>query len=187
MTDKIETEIKFKIESFARIKNILDSISPSFSKHLPRIFESNILLDNESEDIKRSKQVLRLRQEGSKHILTFKFPKDPDQPGKSRREIETEINDSQSILIILEALGYKNTLTYEKYRETYLTDSLNICLDELPFGLFVELEGPWEKIVKWADTLELDLKKSLNLSYIELGSLEAAQKGVDLQQVLAFS
>jgi adenylate cyclase class 2 len=31
---------------------------------------------------------------------------------------------------------------YEKYRATYLLEGLKVTLDELPYGRFIEIEGP---------------------------------------------
>jgi adenylate cyclase class IV len=42
---------------------------------------------------------------------------------------------------IIESLGYVLQFTYEKYRTTYFIDDAYIMLDELPDGLFVEIEG----------------------------------------------
>ena len=42
---------------------------------------------------------------------------------------------------MLEGLGYVVVFEYEKYRTTYSLDGVELMLDELPYGDFVELEG----------------------------------------------
>ena len=47
---------------------------------------------------------------------------------------------------IIELLGYKLTAVYEKRREYWRLDDVEVVLDELPFGLFMEIEGTIETI-----------------------------------------
>jgi len=42
---------------------------------------------------------------------------------------------------VFEALGYAVYMMYEKYRTTFRLDNLEVVLDELPYGNFVEIEG----------------------------------------------
>ena len=47
---------------------------------------------------------------------------------------------------ILESLGFNPTLIYEKRRERWQLGETEIVLDELPFGLFMEIEGEEDSI-----------------------------------------
>ena len=42
---------------------------------------------------------------------------------------------------IITELGLKPVLVYEKYRDTWKFRSVEIVLDELPFGEYMEVEG----------------------------------------------
>ena len=42
---------------------------------------------------------------------------------------------------ILETLGYRPIAVYEKKRQTWLLGAVEVVIDELPFGLFMEIEG----------------------------------------------
>src|SRR5690606_18559182 len=66
----------------------------------------------------------------------------------------------------LEGLGFEVVMAYEKYRTTYsLLDTL-VVLDELPYGNFIEIEGPDGKsIQKVARNLNLDWKRRAMSSY----------------------
>jgi adenylate cyclase class 2 len=60
-------------------------------------------------------------------------------------------------------------MMYEKYRTTFLLGELEIVLDEMPYGDFVEIEGPdGESIQKVAEGLGLDWEKRILLSYTVL-------------------
>ena len=49
--------------------------------------------------------------------------------------------DPGSMDAILDALGFTPALVYEKRRETWRLGKAEILIDELPFGLFMEIEG----------------------------------------------
>jgi adenylate cyclase class 2 len=102
-------------------------------------FEENTLYGGGSLDI--SKQVLRLRRVGGRAVLTYKERHPSESAIRRHREDETGVDDAQAFAEILDALGYKPTLIYEKRRSTWQWKSAEIVVDELPFGLFVEIEG----------------------------------------------
>ena len=51
------------------------------------------------------------------------------------------MSDFDTMDTILNRLGFRPYWIYEKYRTTYALDGLEIMLDEMPYGNFVELEG----------------------------------------------
>jgi adenylate cyclase class 2 len=70
---------------------------------------------------------------------------------------------------ILEALGLRVFFTYEKYRETFALEDVEVMLDELPFGTFVEIEGEdLVQISRTAESLGLPWEERLPLSYLTL-------------------
>jgi len=107
-------------------------------------FEENTLYKGESLDPRHS--VLRLRHTGKRALLTFKerFPTRSDI--KHQREDETAVADPDAMELILEALGFTAGLIYEKRRETWILGKTEIVIDELPFGLFMEIEGAEQEI-----------------------------------------
>jgi predicted adenylyl cyclase CyaB len=78
--------------------------------------------------------------------LTYKGPRDRElasQGVKSREELETELRDGDVVIAILEQLGYRAVVRYQKRRESWRFGGCLITLDELPqLGWFTELEGP---------------------------------------------
>lgn len=162
MKKNLETEVKFYIPEPSGFRNRILSQKPLCKG---RIFEKNILFDTPGLDLRKKGIVLRLRQD-QKNLLTVKTAPDiPDSEFKTLREIETGIDDFDSACQALRILGFTHTTPYEKYRETFILHNVEICLDEMPFGFFVELEGEREGIRKTAALLCLDWSLRITLSY----------------------
>ena len=106
-----------------------------------RVFEANLRFDTPARDLTRERRALRLRQD-SRARLTYKGPAQPGAEVTSRQEIEFEVSDFAAARRLLNALGYEVSAMYEKYRASYYLGELEIVLDELPYGSFVEIEGP---------------------------------------------
>ncbi len=84
--------------------------------------------------------VLRVRRVGGRAILTYKERRASASAVKHQREDETEVADADALAAILDALGYKPALVYEKRRATWQLGAAEVVIDELPFGWFVEIE-----------------------------------------------
>jgi adenylate cyclase class 2 len=102
-------------------------------------FEVNTLYSSPTIDLDGA--VLRLRRINNQGILTFKKRFPSASPIKRQLEEETEIADADSMHRILERLGFKPSLLYEKRRATWHYQATEIAIDELPFGWFMEIEG----------------------------------------------
>jgi adenylate cyclase class 2 len=48
--------------------------------------------------------------------------------------------------LILDALGFKPVLVYEKRRQTWSLGPTEVVIDELPFGWFMEIESSEQEI-----------------------------------------
>jgi len=60
---------------------------------------------------------------------------------KHQLEYETEIADAESLDSIVRELGLAPRLVYEKRRRKWKFRGTEVVIDELPFGLFMEIEG----------------------------------------------
>jgi adenylate cyclase class 2 len=89
---------------------------------------------------------LRLRSYGETATLTWKGPREEDPRLKIRPEVETAVADGEAMEGILRALGFEPALTMVKRRALWGRGALEACLDEAPFGCFIELEGSREDI-----------------------------------------
>ena len=109
-------------------------------------FEENFLYTGEGIDVGRS--VLRLRRIGKRAILTYKQRFPTSASIKHQQEDETEVSDADATDAILQALGFEPMLVYEKRRITWQLDNAEVVVDDLPFGLFMEIEADPEEILR---------------------------------------
>lgn len=128
--------------------------------------EENTLYAGGALDEKRA--VLRVRRVGGRTLLTYKerFPTASDI--KRQREDETEIADAVALAAILEGLGYRPALVYEKRRAIWHWGTAEIVLDELPFGLYAEIEGSEEVIRQAESAFGLDEADTEHATYPHL-------------------
>jgi len=120
-------------------------------------FETNTLYAGNNLDTSRA--VLRLRRVEGKSVLTYKEKGVAEKSDvSSRREDETEVADADALHAILEALGFKPSLIYEKRRATWMVDDAEVTIDELPFGWYVEIEAESETNVR-------EIEKQLDLHH----------------------
>ena len=133
-----------------------------------RVFETNIRFDDADNHLIEKKSLLRLRQD-TKTILTFKSePPFKDDQFKILRELEVEVSDFTTMKHILESLGFREEQVYEKWRETFILNRTNLCLDTMPYGDFLEIEGQKDDIKKLASQIGLKWKKRILLNYLAI-------------------
>ena len=165
----LEQEVKFFLEDPARMRRRLSSVGAR--PYQPRAHEANIRFDTADGALTRAGKVLRLRKAGQV-ILTYKQPEVPATtlpPAPARRSLETEIivDNLEKTSHLLQSLGFRPIVRYEKYREVFRWKSVLVMFDQLPFGNFLELEGPdLGELRQTAGALELDWKNALQTSYM---------------------
>lgn len=174
----MEIEAKFYLRHLEDIRKRV--IAHDALLKTTRLLERNLRFDTPNRELAGKKHVLRLRQD-NRTTLTFKRPRGQVE---TRDEFEIEIDDFESGRKILEALGYAVTTLYEKYRETYQIDFIQVMLDELPFGCFVEIEGPSiESIRQMSDQLGLPWERRVQASYVELFDRIRRPLAIDFEQI----
>lgn len=158
----IETEIKLKVPSLEGLRTRLESLG--FALTIPFQPECSVLWDRGRELLDQG-CALRLRRYAGRAWLTWKGPKIPDAVLKIRPEQETEIANPEAMEKILEALGYSAVLRMTKTRAVLERADLVACLDETPFGCFVELEGDPNVIREAMADLGISPKAAESRSY----------------------
>ncbi len=166
MGGKIESEIKLRMPGPAPAREALARLGARLvrSRHL----EDNTLLDDASRSLMRSGCLLRLRRTEAGSVLTFKGPRSIEEGIKSREEIETAAESPVALLAILARLGLQPVFRYQKYRESYAWEEVEIVLDETPIGTFLEIEGPLAGIHKAAAALGHGPEDYVTNSYVGL-------------------
>jgi adenylate cyclase class 2 len=174
MATEIEKKYRVTEEEAARLRGVLRELG---ARDEGEVFEVNTLYAGNSIDPGR--RALRLRREGGRRaVLTFKERPDSEpQAVKRRREIETEVGDADAVAAILEALGYRAALVYEKRRATFRLGGAEVVLDELPFGWFVEIEGEEIDILDAERGLELTTAEHVHETYPELTAMHGLRAG----------
>jgi adenylate cyclase class 2 len=161
-----EIEVKFFVTQLDVLQGRLQALDAQLIQ--PRTMELNLRFDTPEHELERGFRVLRLRMDTAAR-MTYKGPAFGQQGVRVRQEIEFEVSDFDSARSLLQALGYRVVMIYEKYRTVYRLDGVDIALDELPYGRFVELEGPdAETIHAVSDRLSLDWEASAPSSYAML-------------------
>lgn len=174
-SNHLEIEVKFFITQTDEIHHhIMDLGAIS----LPRTFETNIRFENPDESLKNGGKLLRLRQDGSCQLTYKSRPPQADPDCKVFQELEVEIGNFQIMWKILNALGFKAVQHYEKWRGTYTWKDVVFCLDTLPFGTFLEIEGSKTGIVEAAQKLHLNWKNRILSNYLSI--FEQLKKKFDL-------
>jgi adenylate cyclase class 2 len=164
-TDHWETEVKFQITD---IESLTVAMRRMGATSQGRVFEHNIRFDTPSAELLQKGCLLRLRQDQKVH-LTFKSP--PPQENEQYKvflEIETTVSDHAAMKAILTALGYQPVQVYEKWRETYTWQTFALCLDTLPFGTFLEIEGDGQGLPAVAAELGLKWEQRILANYLAM-------------------
>lgn len=181
--NNLEVEVKFLVEDLGAIRQELHRAGAVLVR--PRVYERNVRFDTPDNALLREEKLLRLRQDTAV-TLTFKSPSELDleSEAKIRQEIEVKVDDFGHMASIIEQLGFEPKQTYEKYREAYLLDDLEIVLDEMPYGNFVELEGNEQVIKATAGRLGLDWQERILSNYLAMMGILAEHFHLPFQDVI---
>lgn len=161
----IETEVKFNLSDVQSIRERIIKLGADVKN---RIFETNMRFDDIHKSLFRNKSLLRLRRD-AKNRLTYKSePAIKDDQFKTFRELEVQVSDFNTMKLILEHLGFHQAQIYEKWRETFILNDTILCLDTMPFGDFIEIEGKKEDIKAAASKIGLQWEKRITLNYLAI-------------------
>ena len=161
----IEIEKKYRLTKKQR-EELLGRLPKIGATSHGEVFEENTLFGGDALEIGRS--VLRLRRVGKKAILTYKERFPSTDSIKRQREDETNVGDANAMETILDALGFAPVLIYEKRRATWRLGDAEIVIDELPFGLFMEIEASEPEIKKIERKLAIKGLRAEHATYPQL-------------------
>lgn len=139
----IETEKKYHLgeKRLEEITYRLVELGATFEKE---VFEVNY--QHRGGEMDERGATLRLRKIGDYTTLTYKEKVKSENGAKKKIEFETNVSDVYAAEAIIERLGYRLTAVYEKRRKYWNLGAVEVVIDELPFGLYMEIEGTSEEI-----------------------------------------
>ncbi|MDJ0985140.1 MAG: class IV adenylate cyclase [Desulfobacterales bacterium] len=162
---KREVEVKFYLEDIDRMQRRIVALG---AESLGRVFENNIRYEDRGHNLIKNHSLLRLRQD-QKAILTFKSrPAKASRDFKIFNELEVEVSDFETLHQILVRVGLRAVQRYEKWRETLILGPTAFFLDTMPYGTFLEIEGPEDHIRQHAAQLDLKWHRRILLNYLEI-------------------
>ncbi len=174
-----EREVKIAIQDADSARQSI--LASKFQEVTPRHLEINDVYDTADQSIRSRGELLRLRQAGSRHVLTFKGKSEASSAHKVREELEVTTSDGATTAAILNRLGFQPLFRYEKYRTEFAKSGEPgiVVLDETPIGNFLELEGDAEWIDQTALLLGYSAAHYITSSYGKLYRDLCIRMGVD--------
>ncbi|RLG13404.1 MAG: hypothetical protein DRN71_04885 [Candidatus Nanohalarchaeota archaeon] len=167
----VENEVKVCVDSFSDVRKRLVRIK---AKHVLTVRERNILYDTGAGELRREDMGLRLRDEVGADDMSFRrvtlTVKGPTMKGVMKRRGEFEVRAScfKGAHELLCAIGFHKALVYEKVREMWALGKTEVCLDTLPFGLYVEIEGEEKDVFSTAKGMGFVRAQFITLNYFDL-------------------
>lgn len=161
----LEIEVKFYLTDLKSIRRrIIDMNAQSHG----RFFETNLRFEDPQNSLIKNNALLRLRKD-KKATLTYKSkPPGENTQFKIFNELEVEVSEFTTMNQILEALGFQVAQKYEKWRETFTLGDTQFCLDSMPFGDILEIEGQKKEIRHFSDRLGLKWDERILMNYLEI-------------------
>jgi adenylate cyclase, class 2 len=181
----LEIEIKLRITAPEAVRARLIAAG---AQRCRQVLEHNQLFDTPDNTLRTAGCGLRIReaapfaaggQRPAQTVLTFKGARRPGEL-KIREEIETEVGDAPALQTILNRVGFRAVVSYEKRRESWLLAGCEVTLDEMPrLGWFAEIETSDPQTIPVVRAqLGLEQAEVVPESYVELAARHG-EKGAD--------
>ncbi|MGH7862525.1 MAG: class IV adenylate cyclase, partial [Candidatus Dormibacteraceae bacterium] len=159
----VETEVKIEVAALDPIRDRLRALG---ARCLSVVDEDNQYFDRKGE-LAALDQSLRLRKD-ERVRLTWKGASAFRDGVVVRPEVEVTVSCFDDLAEILRHLGFRPAERLAKHRETWALGGVEIALDSLAFGHFVEIEGDRDAIDRVARGLGLDVGQGVGVSYRRL-------------------
>ena len=163
--EQLETEIKFYLFDLPSISQRIGDLG---AQSRGRFFESNVRFEDDRRTLKKKKSLLRLRRDRKVRLTYKSTPPEVNKQYKILKELEVTISDFDTMHRILEALGFHREQVYEKWRETLVLEQTQFCLDSMPYGNFLEIEGQQQDIKNFTVQLGFSWDQRILLNYLQI-------------------
>lgn len=164
--DYQEREVKFYIRNLSALAERLSVTGADLTRE--RMLERNFRLDTPDHQLQAAGRVLRLRQDDRVRV-TYKDGSHQDNGVVVRTEIEFTADNLEVTRKFFEVLGYPVSVIYEKYRQVYHLGAVEVVLDELPYGNFIEIEASSNTLIEGVvQMLGLKWETGIKTNYLGL-------------------
>lgn len=123
--------------------------------------------DTENSSLEKSGKFVRTR-EGFKKVVSLKEKTSENTKLFERDEFEVEIDDIENMQIILQKIGLKPVLKMEKYRLKWNLNGIKLNVDELPFGLYLEIHGSEKNIDYIMKKIGIETEEKIVATYWDI-------------------
>lgn len=164
MNSNIKTSIKLRIDNPDKIINMLRrNGAVYFGGGLEKIKR----FDTQDQLYEKNGKYFRIK-EGLHNSFELKEKIDVDVKIRTRLDTEFEIEDVEKMEYLLNVLGLKYVRILEKYTQHWKYKNVNIVLDEVNFGFFIDIEGNDSDIEEFCDIMNLEKNNKILVTYWEL-------------------
>jgi len=166
----IEKEYKFQIDNKHQIESRLREMGAVGGE---RVHELTVMYDNPDKIMEKKDGRLRIRTRKckGKEEIQISYKKPLSRAGiKQEIEYQTVVGNKEMMERIIDEMGFFPVSSYERYRTEYHIgngkESIEISIDELPFGNYIEIEGNnIDAMRNVATRLGLNLDEHIENSY----------------------
>jgi adenylate cyclase class 2 len=176
----LEIEVKFYL---ADIEGMRNKILKRGAKSKGRLFETNIRYEDKNNSLVKKKSLLRLRQDEKTTFTLKSSPPVKSKDYKIVNELEVEVSDFATMDQILKTLGFHPEQKYEKWRETFILDQTLFCLDSMPYGDFLEIEGQEKEIRYYASEFGLNWQNRIIINYLAIFEIMRKSLNLDFNDI----
>jgi adenylate cyclase class 2 len=175
----IVEKTKFKIDD---VYTVLEKLRNIGATHTGNTFEKIYRFDTPNLDYEKSGKFIRLKS-GFDNVLTYKELVDNldleiNDKINVRNEINIEVEDFENMEFILYSLGLTYKRIMEKYRFEWFLNDYSLTIDELPFGIYLEVNGGEAEISNLCNNLGMNFSNGTNLTYWEIYSEISDEKDI---------
>lgn len=178
--DNLEIEVKFFLNE---PNHLHQRLIESGARPGTRVFETNLRYENAINSLKSEGILLRLRQDRTCRLTVKGRPPHNDPDFKVHTEWEVEVSNCKTICAILTQLGFHVDQIYEKWRQTFELEGCVICLDTMPYGDFLEIEGTRQAIRTVAERLGLTWQTRILDNYLAIFEIVRKREGLSFNDL----
>ena len=169
---EIEKKYRLTSERRASIEDTLRELGANFVRD---DFEENTIYGGEV--LGEVPSIVRIRRTQERSVLTYKRKLESISGVRHQIELESEISNPDAVAKILLELKLEPKLVYEKRRSTWKLRSVEVLLDELPFGGYMEIEGSLTAIKEAEMLLDIEDLETEHETYPRLTARVGKKKG----------